>query len=226
MAVIYYTVPVGPPIPVSPTDPMPTADQTLHAGEKRPTDTINGYRDERTVADATVLGNTGTNIIGGSLIANDTQLLGLLIPVAATATVVQITGFVDDNGRPLGSVASLTLDTAGVGYTSVPTVTIAASPTGETATAVAAVDTTAGTVTSLTLTAPGAGYLSAPAVTITGGGATTAATASVTIVPPLTLTGSTTVDIEQMVGVALPNAGGKLAATPSAIGVVALTRIA
>ena len=68
------------------------------------------------------------------------------------------------------SVASITVDDGGSGYTSAPTVTIAASPTaGGTAAAVS--DLAGGsTVDSITVTYPGIGYTSVPSVTISGGG--------------------------------------------------------
>jgi len=70
-----------------------------------------------------------------------------------------------------------TVDTAGAGYTSAPTVTITGGG-GSGATATATVNTSTGELTGITITNPGVGYISAPTVSITGGGATTDATAS------------------------------------------------
>lgn len=79
-----------------------------------------------------------------------------------------------------GSVASITVTDGGSGYTSAPTVTIAASSiTGGTAGATADLDG-GSTVDSITVTYPGVGYTTAPAVTISGGGGS-GATATATL---------------------------------------------
>lgn len=68
-----------------------------------------------------------------------------------------------------GSVASVTVSNGGSGYTSAPTVSIAASPTtGGNAQATASIDS--GAVDAVTVTIGGIGYTSAPAVTFSGGG--------------------------------------------------------
>jgi hypothetical protein len=65
----------------------------------------------------------------------------------------------------LGSVTSLTVQKLGDGYTTAPTVTISAPPSGGTqATATAVL--TQGKVTSINITNPGSGYVSAPTITI------------------------------------------------------------
>lgn len=70
------------------------------------------------------------------------------------------------------SVASVTVDNAGTGYTSAPTVTFDAPP-GVGVTTVAAEGTAVldgSTVSSITVTQPGFGYTSTPSVTLSGGG--------------------------------------------------------
>ena len=71
------------------------------------------------------------------------------------------------------SVASITVTDAGDGYTSVPTVTLSAAPTGgvsATAEAVLGEGAASDTVVSVTIKFPGVGYTSVPTVTFTGGG--------------------------------------------------------
>jgi len=84
------------------------------------------------------------------------------------------------------SILSITVTSGGTGYTSVPTVTIAAPNIayGTTATAVATV--VSNSVSTIIPTIAGSGYTTAPAVTITGGGGSGAtATASISnLVPP------------------------------------------
>ena len=103
-----------------------------------------------------------------------------LIGVGRTATAVAlIQGTV-----PSGYIDKIYLNNDGSGYTSAPTISITASPTGQVgdnATAVGFI-TTRGGVTSvekILLTNAGAGYTSAPTITISGGGGVgAAATAS------------------------------------------------
>jgi phage tail sheath protein FI len=81
-----------------------------------------------------------------------------------------------------GTVATITVSTGGTGYTTAPTVVIAAPtvPGGVQAVATAAV--TDGAVTGVTITTPGTGYTTAPAISFTGGsGSNAAATSTVTI---------------------------------------------
>jgi hypothetical protein len=76
------------------------------------------------------------------------------------------------------TVASVALQTPGVGYTSAPTVTITGGGgTGATATATVG----GGQVLAVTVTAAGSGFTSTPTVTFTGGGATTQATGKVNL---------------------------------------------
>jgi hypothetical protein len=78
---------------------------------------------------------------------------------------------VEDNSR---GVFGITVTAQGSGYTSAPTVTIAAPPSGGTqATATASI--AAGKVTAIVVANSGSGYISAPAVTFSGGGGSGAA---------------------------------------------------
>lgn len=78
-------------------------------------------------------------------------------------------GFTDS--RTSGGVVTTTVSNGGSGYTTAPTVTFAAPPTGGVqAEGVATV--AAGVVTGITLTKVGAGYSSAPSVSFSGGGGT------------------------------------------------------
>jgi alpha-tubulin suppressor-like RCC1 family protein len=63
-----------------------------------------------------------------------------------------------------GSVENVVVYIQGSGYTTVPSVSFTASPSGDTATGVAVL--TAGSVSSITVTNPGSGYLITPSVTI------------------------------------------------------------
>jgi hypothetical protein len=70
----------------------------------------------------------------------------------------------------IGSVVAVTLTNSGAGYTSAPTVTIAAPASGTTATATANMElVTQQMVTSITVTNGGSGYTEKPIVTLTGG---------------------------------------------------------
>lgn len=73
--------------------------------------------------------------------------------------------------RPADGVASISVDSAGAGYTSAPTVTITGDGSGAAATAV--INSVTGELTEVVLTSAGFGYSSAPTITLTGGGATT-----------------------------------------------------
>ncbi|HEV8432004.1 MAG TPA: C25 family cysteine peptidase, partial [Thermoanaerobaculia bacterium] len=68
-------------------------------------------------------------------------------------------------------VAYVTMNTAGSGYTSAPTVTFTAPPVGTTAAGTATGNGT-GTVTGVNITTPGSGYTTPPTVGFTGGGGT------------------------------------------------------
>ena len=99
-----------------------------------------------------------------------------LIGVGRTATATaQISGSV-----PSGYIRTIHLNDDGSGFTSVPTIGISSSPTGQigdNATAVGFL-TTSGSVTSIEkilITNAGAGYVTPPIITISGGGGTGAA---------------------------------------------------
>ena len=78
------------------------------------------------------------------------------------------------------SVASITVTAGGSGYSSAPTVTVAAPDVG-TETAIATATLSGASVNAITISYHGAGYASAPTVTISGGGGTGAtATAALT----------------------------------------------
>lgn len=86
---------------------------------------------------------------------------------------------------PSGSISGITLDNAGSGYTTAPTVTIDPSDNdGEDATATAALSATNGEVISVAVSNGGDGYTVAPTITISDpaaqGGVAATATASVT----------------------------------------------
>ncbi len=88
--------------------------------------------------------------------------------------------------QPGTAVSSITITNGGSGYTSAPTVTFSAPPTGGT-TATGTANLTNGVVTSITITNPGSGYASPPAVTFSAppsGGTTAVATAAITIPSP------------------------------------------
>ena len=84
----------------------------------------------------------------------------------------------DSSNFDTNSVASTTVTAGGSSYSSEPTVTFSAPPSGVTATGTATVASNA--VTAITITNPGNGYTSAPTITISGGGGT-GATATATL---------------------------------------------
>jgi FtsP/CotA-like multicopper oxidase with cupredoxin domain len=118
---------------------------------------------------------------GPTLIVNEGDVVTVNLtnnlPAAAGNTSILFPGF---QVAPAVAVSSLALGSAGVGYTSIPTVTISGGG-GAGAAATALIDTVAQVVTGFTLTNPGSGYTSVPNVTISGGGATTAATATAVV---------------------------------------------
>jgi hypothetical protein len=77
------------------------------------------------------------------------------------------------------TVSSIAVNIGGSGYTSVPTVTIDAPPSGTTATATAIL--TLDVVTSIVVNDPGTGYTSVPTVTIDAPPSGTTATATATL---------------------------------------------
>ena len=77
----------------------------------------------------------------------------------------------------LGAVSGVLVQNPGSGYTSAPTVTLSASPTGDTATAYATIggvgeygSNNTGQIASVVVTHAGSGYVNAPTVTFTDGG--------------------------------------------------------
>ena len=113
-------------------------------------------------------------------------------------------GFVADGYYPIpygsgfvtnpyySTVGSVTVNTDGAGYTSVPTVVIdppdPGVPGGIQATATASIDPFRGTVTAITVDEQGFGYTFQPTITISGGGATIDATATANLSKNLTVT--------------------------------------
>jgi|GEM_PF-1345367 len=124
-------------------------------------------------------------------IANPTSVT-LNIPVTVTEAFRHYAGTLNTNGNLTidntvqsynnaynQQVYTVNVSAMGVGYTSQPTVTIAApSGAGTQATAVANWDATSQKVRSITITNPGSGYRANPAVTFSGATFTTAATAT------------------------------------------------
>ena len=87
------------------------------------------------------------------------------------------------------TVASITVDTAGTGYSTAPTVTIGAPDRADGVQAVATATTDGDTITGITVTNGGFGYNSAPTVTISGGGGS-GATATAVLTPNWTYASS------------------------------------
>jgi hypothetical protein len=108
---------------------------------------------------------------------------------APTITIAATTGDTTGTGATATAilgfpVASVSLDTDGLGYRNVPTVTISGDPT--TAAVITPVlDETTGKLSALTLDSAGEGYESAPTITLVGGGG---------------LNGQLTVNIQSLVG--------------------------
>ncbi len=89
--------------------------------------------------------------------------------------------------QPGTAVSAVAITDGGNGYTSAPTVTFSAPPTGgttATGTAVLGSGSNAGQVVSITITNPGSGYSSPPTVTFSGGGDSSAAAATAAITIP------------------------------------------
>ena len=81
-----------------------------------------------------------------------------------------------------GTVSGILVTAPGTNFTSVPTVSLTPSPTGNNATATATIggvgeygSNNAGQISSINVTYAGSGYTTAPTVTITGGGGSGAA---------------------------------------------------
>ena len=116
-----------------------------------------------------------------------------------------------------GALSGVNVTNGGSGYTANPSVTIGASPIGNTATATAKV----GGVASIVLTAGGSGYATAPTVTISASGgvrATATATVDAGVVTGITLTNSGTLYASTTPTVTFSGGGGTgAAATASAV---------
>ena len=87
------------------------------------------------------------------------------------------------------TVASVTIQTAGAGYTSAPDVSIEAPSlgSGTQATATATIDATTGKLSAITIQNAGSGYTSTPLITVSGGGASAQATAIVNLAKNITI---------------------------------------
>jgi len=127
---------------------------------------------------STTFSTTGGTTVNSSAQIEFAQLNNKLFWTDGTSNVQFTDG--TTNYRQGTSVASITVTNDGTGYTSVPTVTIAAPGLayGTTATAVATI--VSNKISAITVTFAGSGYITAPAVTITGGGGSSgAATANI-----------------------------------------------
>ncbi len=158
--------------------------------------TFNGAAGATLGGNGTFMGN-GTNgiirslnftSIGASVISTNQNLI-VTGGIAHTAGSLNTNGKLTiDNtaavfGQPVNQqVIEIVMTNVGAGYTSAPTITIAAPSTGTTATATANFDAVSGTVRSITITNPGSGYRANPVVTFTGGGFTTTAAATAVVV--------------------------------------------
>jgi len=103
----------------------------------------------------------------------------LKLPVGTTGTVsfpVEIAGNATATAtvQNTDKVTGIVIKTFGAGYTSAPTVTFTAAPSGGT-TATGTAIVSGGQVTGITITNPGSGYINAPTIAFSGGGFTTVA---------------------------------------------------
>jgi polygalacturonase len=133
-----------------------------------------------------------TATLNGRVSAHPTQQIfggtgvnGAITKSPAAAPTITVSGNPTGSFNVLisiGSVASVTVNTGGSGYTSPPSVTFGAPPSGGTASGAAIVN--AGAVVAVTVTSPGWGYtFGAPSVTFSPSGPTT----TVNLAPPGTL---------------------------------------
>lgn len=75
------------------------ADQTVHAGERSPTSTTEGYLDVRTDVKSWLLTSTSAVAIGASSVANDMRIFGLVIFAnAVTAVTAAVAGMGNESG--------------------------------------------------------------------------------------------------------------------------------
>lgn len=95
-----------------------------------------------------------------------------LVVGGTTETSFEVTMFVVQDA---GNVSFINVGTPGSGYTSAPSVTIAAPPGGGRQATAVAIVAPGGTIAGVFITDHGKGYTSAPSVTFTGGGGTGAA---------------------------------------------------
>ena len=101
-----------------------------------------------------------------------------------------------------GQVGAIAV-TQGAGYTTAPTVAIAAPPAGGTQATAVATLVSASDIT-IQITNPGSGYTTAPAVTLTGGGFSTAATAVATLTAATALVQGTDYTVSGSFGAIVP----------------------
>ena len=144
---------------------------------------------------------------------------------------------------PTGTVSSITLDGAGSGYNSTPTVTLSAPQISGGVQATATITMTGGAVTGVTITNGGSGYTSAPTISFTGGsgsGATATATltstglqsvsisnggAGYTVAPTISFTGGSgsgatataTVSGGAITNITITNAGSGYTSAPTVV---------
>lgn len=132
------------------------------------------------VEEGATAGETLGNMLGGVDPATGAYtgvhaLLSAQSELGVTPRILIAPGYTGD--RVSDGVTAISVDTAGTGYTSAPTVTITGDGTGATATAT--LDGSGG-IASVTVTSPGYGYTAPPTVAFTGGeGSGAAATATV-----------------------------------------------
>jgi len=132
---------------------------------------------------STTFATTGGTVTSGAVDVNFSQFNNRLYYTDGASNLHFTDG--TTTYRQGTGVLSITVTNDGSGYTSVPTVTIAAPSLayGTTATAVASV--VSNKVSAITVTNAGSGYTTAPTVTISGGGGSSAtATASVSALAP------------------------------------------
>lgn len=126
------------------------------------TNTINGVNSPATLQVSAFYNNATVTLNGGTL-SGTGRVLNVLS--ATTSTGVAVVG----TGLNAGKIRSITVTNPGSGYTSPPTVTIAAPPAGgtrATATAILGTGAFAGQIIGFTITNPGSGYTFTPSVTV------------------------------------------------------------
>jgi autotransporter-associated beta strand protein len=138
---------------------------------------------------------TVTFTLGGTVLqASGTTTLGFGGSGYTAAPTITITGGGGTGATATatitgGIVTGISITNAGSGYSSAPIITFSAPPSGITATATSLIS---GSVVAVNITNPGAGYGQSPTITFSGtGGTGAAATATVTDLGPVTLSGGT-----------------------------------